>query len=63
VLLILKHLKLKSRWGWSPSNLVALSRMNLLVHRDSWAWLNQPFGLLPELVSSSQQLSWALFLM
>jgi IS4 transposase len=42
-LLVLKYLQFKSRFGWSLSNLVALLRMNLLVYRDLWAWLDDPF--------------------
>jgi hypothetical protein len=42
-LLVLKYLQLKARFGWSLSNLVALLRMNLLVYRDLWAWLDAPF--------------------
>lgn len=42
-LLLLKYLQLKARFGWSLSNLVALLRMNLLVYRDLWAWLDAPF--------------------
>ena len=58
-LLILKYLQLKSRWGWSLSNLVALLRMNLFVHRDLWAWLDQPFAPPPEPGRATQQASWA----
>ena len=43
-LLVLKYLQLKARFGWSLSNLVALLRMNLLVYRDLWAWLHEPFA-------------------
>ena len=42
-ILLLKYLQLRSRFGWSLSNLVALLRMNLFTHRDLWAWLDQPF--------------------
>jgi hypothetical protein len=42
-MLILKYLKIKARFGWSLSNLVALLRMNLFVYRDLWAWLDEPF--------------------
>ena len=43
-ILILRYLKLKSKFSWSLSNLVALLRMNLFTYRNLWAWLNQPFG-------------------
>jgi len=46
-LLLLKYLRLKSRFGWSLSNLVALLRMNLFVYRDLWSWLNEPFTAPP----------------
>lgn len=48
VMLILRFLQLRSRYGWSFSNLVALLRMNLFTHRDLWAWINQPFEVLPD---------------
>ncbi len=47
VMLILKYLQLKSQYGWSLSNLVALLRMNLFTHRNLWAWLDSPFETLP----------------
>lgn len=47
-ILILRYLKLKSKFSWSLSNLVALLRMNLFTYRDLWAWLDQPFGILPQ---------------
>jgi hypothetical protein len=46
-MLILRFLQLRSKFGWSLSNLVALLRMNLFTHRDLWAWLDQPFEVLP----------------
>lgn len=42
-MLVLRYLKLKARYGWSLSNLVAMLRFNLFVHRDLWAWINDPF--------------------
>jgi len=42
VMLILRYLQLKAKFGWSLSNLVAILRMNLFVHRDLWAWLDHP---------------------
>jgi Domain of unknown function (DUF4372)/Transposase DDE domain len=47
-MLMLRFMQLKSRWGWSLSNLVALLRMNLFTHRDLWAWLNNPLGVPPD---------------
>lgn len=43
VMLLLCWLKWKARYGWSLSNLVALLRQQLFVHRDLWNWLNDPF--------------------
>jgi IS4 transposase len=47
-ILVLRYLQLRSHYGWSLSNLVALLRMNLFTHRDLWAWLDKPFEVLPE---------------
>ena len=47
-MLMLRFMQLKSQWGWSLSNLVALLRMNLFTHRDLWAWLNNPLGVPPD---------------
>jgi hypothetical protein len=47
-LLLLRYLQLRSRFGWSLSNLVALLRMNLFTHRDLNAWLDRPFEVTPE---------------
>jgi len=58
-LLLTKYLQLKTRFGWSLSNLIALLRMNLFVYRDLWAWLEAPFEappLPPEPVQTA--LSW-----
>lgn len=46
-MLLLRFLQLRSTFHWSLSNLVALLRMNLFTHRDLWAWLDQPFEVLP----------------
>ena len=48
-MLILKYLKLKSSFGWSLSNLVALLRQQLFVYRDLYAWLDEPFQAPPVL--------------
>jgi hypothetical protein len=48
-MLLLRYLQLRSTFAWSLSNLVALLRMNLFVHRDLWAWINQPFEKPPEI--------------
>lgn len=43
-ILLLKYLQMRSRLGWSLSNLIALLRLNLFVHRDLWAWIDEPFA-------------------
>jgi hypothetical protein len=48
-MLLLKYLQLKSRYGWSLSNLVALLRQQLFVYRDVWVWLDAPFQAPPAL--------------
>lgn len=48
-MLLLRYLQLCSTFGWSLSNLVALLRMNLFVHRDLWAWINEPFEKPPDI--------------
>ena len=42
-MLLVKYLQLKSSFGWSLSNLVALLRQQLFVYRDLWAWIDDPF--------------------
>ena len=42
-ILLLRYLKLRARWGWSLANLVALLRQQLFVHRELFAWLDEPF--------------------
>jgi Domain of unknown function (DUF4372)/Transposase DDE domain len=42
-MLLVKYLQLKSTFGWSLSNLVALLRQQLFVYRDLWAWIDNPF--------------------
>jgi hypothetical protein len=58
-MLILKYLKLKSSFGWSLSNLVALLRQQLFVYRDLWSWLDCPFQPPPSLPGTEQQLGLA----
>jgi DDE family transposase/uncharacterized protein DUF4372 len=48
-ILVIKYLQLKSSFGWSLSNLVALLRHQLFVYRDLDAWLNDPFQAPPML--------------
>lgn len=53
-ILLLKYLQMRSRISWSLSNLVALLRLNLFVHRDLWAWIDDPFAPPPESSSATQ---------
>ncbi len=53
-MLILKYLQLKSTFGWSLSNLIALLRQQLFVHRDLWNWIHDPFQSPPELAPDLQ---------
>jgi hypothetical protein len=48
-MLVLKYLQLKSTFGWSLSNLVALVRQQLFVYRDLYQWLDEPFRAPPVL--------------
>ena len=48
-MLLVKYLQLKSTFGWSLSNLVALLRHQLFVYRDLMGWLNDPFQAPPAL--------------
>ena len=58
-MLVIKFLQLKARFGWSFSNLVYFLRMNLLVYRDLWDWLHDPFTAPPpETLPSQLALGW-----
>ena len=48
-MLVLRYLQLKSTFGWSLSNLVAMLRLQLFVYRDLHAWLDSPFEAPPVL--------------
>lgn len=48
-MLLIKRLQLKSTFGWSLSNLVALLRQQLFVYRDLTTWLNDPYQAPPAL--------------
>jgi Domain of unknown function (DUF4372)/Transposase DDE domain len=48
-MLLVKYLQLRSTFGWSLSNLVALLRQQLFVYRDLTKWLNDPFQAPPAL--------------
>ena len=53
-ILLLRWLQLRSSFGWSLSNLVALLRQQLFVYRDLWTWLDNPFGDPPQLDDGGQ---------
>lgn len=44
-MLLLRFLQLRARFGWALSNLLALLREQLFVHRDLWTWLDDPSSL------------------
>jgi hypothetical protein len=48
-MLLVKYLQLRSTFGWSLSNLIALLRQQLFVYRDLFQWLNDPFQAPPAL--------------
>lgn len=47
-MLLIKFLQLKSKAAWSFSNLTYFLRMHLLVYRDLWEWLDEPFTSPPQ---------------
>lgn len=42
-ILLLKILQIRSKIGWSLSNLSAMLRFNLLSYRQLWVWLDKPY--------------------
>lgn len=56
-MLLLRWLKMKARYGWSLSNLLALLRQQLFVYRDLTAWLDDPFSPPPIIAEIEAQLS------
>ena len=42
-ILLLKILQMRSKIGWSLSNLSAMLRFNLLSYRELWLWLDKPY--------------------
>ena len=57
-MLLVKYLQLRSIFGWSLSNLIALLRQQLFVYRDLFKWLNDPFLAPP--ANNDDQMSLAL---
>ena len=56
-MLLLRWLKLKAKYGWSLSNLLALLRQQLFVYRDLEKWLDDPFKGPPQLAALEAQLA------
>jgi len=56
-MLLIKYLQLRTTFGWSLSNLVALLRQQLFVYRDLWNWINDPFQPPPLVSPALQQLN------
>jgi hypothetical protein len=56
-MLLVKYLQLRSTFGWSLSNLVALLRQQLFVHRDLWMWIDDPFQPPPTPANLPKQLA------
>jgi IS4 transposase len=55
-ILLLKYLKVRSRYSWSLSNLVALLRLNLFSYRDLWEWIDKPTEP-PPVVQEQEQMA------
>ena len=53
-ILLLKYLKVRSRYSWSLSNLVALLRLNLFSYRDLWEWIDNPTEPPPVVLEQEQ---------
>ena len=53
-MLLVRYLQLRSTFGWSLSNLIALMRHQLFVYRDLIVWLNQPYQPPPERWAADQ---------
>jgi hypothetical protein len=55
-MLLVRYLQLRSSFGWSLSNLVALLRQQLFVYRDLLRWLDQPFEPPPAPLAAKQMI-------
>jgi len=56
-MLLVKYLQLRSTFGSSLSNLVALLRQQVFVYRDLWVWIDDPFQPPPLPANSPEQLA------
>ena len=54
-MLLLRYLQLRAKFGWSLSNLAALLRQQLFVHREVWRWLDEPFQPPPGLPQTAMK--------
>jgi IS4 transposase len=55
-MLLLRWLQMRSSFGWSLSNLVALLRQQMFVYRDLLVWLDNSFEPPPECSLAEQLL-------
>jgi hypothetical protein len=59
-MLLLRFLQLKAKFNWALSNLLALLRQQIFVHRPLWEWLDEPFQPPPPPLEDEQlRLNWA----
>ena len=56
-MLVVRYLQLRSTFGWSLSNLIALLRQQLFVYRDLFLWLNDPYHAPPALDDAQMSLA------
>jgi len=59
VMLLLRWLKMKARYGWGLSNLLAILRQQLFVYRDLFKWMDEPFTGPPVVLELETQLALA----
>jgi IS4 transposase len=57
-MLLLRLLQLKAKFNWALSNLLALLRQQLFVHRDLWLWIDEPFQPPPPPADEQLPLAW-----
>ena len=52
--LLIKYMQFKAKMNWALSNLVALLRWNLFMHKNLWKWLDKPWEIPPGTSEDSQ---------
>ncbi len=57
-MLLLRFLQLRAKFNWALSNLLALLRQQLFVHRDLWLWIDEPFQPPPPPADEQLPLAW-----